>query len=232
MAQNSAAQRPAPLRAQGGEQTAGQRQIVQRQSGEPIHSSARKQTAVWPALRAPQSPPRLAASQSSPPATRSACRSDDVPASRRPAQKNALPLAQPQHALPICAASKTFSRRPRLASFFHAQHAEGPDASARRKRRPIRAACAASAAAVFPRVIARQIQRRRAACIPQTAQGENARIQQPCQRPALAAAAGARPREHNAKPHFFALLPVFHRDNLCVSHAKTRKKSRVGGKNS
>ena len=117
-------------------------------------------------------------------------------------------------------------------AFFHAQHRRGGRIGAQKP--PPHPRGRRSRAAQSPRVIARQIQRRRPCrrLHPADRAGRNARIQQPCQRARARRRAGARPREHNAKPHFFALLPFSTGIIYAFRRPNTQKKSRVGGKNS
>ena len=221
-----------PLRAHGGEQTAGQRQIIQRQKrrAHPFQRRDKRRSGQRRARRKA----RRGLQRHNRPLLRHALRaeSDDVPASRRPAQENALPLAQPQRALPRLRGQQLFQPPPTAQrAFFHAQHRRSGRIGAQKP--PPHPRGLRSRAAQSPRVIARQIQRRRPCrrLHPADRAGRDARIQQPCQRARARRRAGARPREHNAKPHFFALLPFSTGIIYAFRRPNTQKKSRGGGKN-
>ena len=117
-----------PLRAQGGEQDgrpAADRPAAKRRA-HPFQRARKQKTAVWPAPRALQSPPG-ALQRHNRPLLRHALRAEATTCPLGAVRHRKTPCRShnPDARSPICAAGKTFSRRPRLASFFHAQPAEG-----------------------------------------------------------------------------------------------------------
>ena len=182
-----------PLRAHGGEQTAGQRQIIQRQKrrAHPFQRRDKRRSGQRRARRKA----RRGLQRHNRPLLRHALRaeSDDMPASRRPAQKNALPLTQPQRALPVCAASSFPAAARGTARFFSC-----PALPRRTRRRAEAAAPSARPAqprhAVSPRHsppdTAPQACRR---LHPQTALGETPASSSHVSAPALAAAQAPAP---------------------------------------